>query len=82
MRPTTGGLDVESLAAASPGFSGADLAHLVETASDEAIVFTRASRAPIALRWAATSSPSPSAAASSSRCARAAAATSAPPAAS
>lgn len=36
-RPTTSGLDFDTLAAASSGFSGADLRHLVETASDEAI---------------------------------------------
>ncbi len=36
-RPTAGALDTGSLAAATPGFSGADLGNLVETASDEAI---------------------------------------------
>ncbi len=36
-RPTAGAIDVESLATATSGFSGADLGNLVETASDEAI---------------------------------------------
>jgi transitional endoplasmic reticulum ATPase len=36
-RPTAGGIDTDGLAAATSGFSGADLGNLVETASDEAI---------------------------------------------
>lgn len=36
-RPTDPGIDVAAIASRSSGFSGADLEHLVETASDEAI---------------------------------------------
>ncbi|KFN51714.1 hypothetical protein N790_14285 [Arenimonas malthae CC-JY-1] len=36
-RPSEAGIDVASLARRTPGFSGADLRHLVETAVDEAI---------------------------------------------
>lgn len=36
-RPSEDGIDVASLARRTPGFSGADLRHLVETAVDEAI---------------------------------------------
>jgi SpoVK/Ycf46/Vps4 family AAA+-type ATPase len=36
-RPTATGIDASDIAAATSGFSGADMANLVETASDEAI---------------------------------------------
>lgn len=36
-RPTASGIDVAEIAAATSGFSGADISNLIETASDEAI---------------------------------------------